>query len=101
MDPREPDGSTPIVTAAHGALASRRCSSALTLLDVGGGHALMLDILRANSLTVLEEPSLVLFFILFTWITGAFWTAVAGFIIRLRGGDCGGDQARGCRRAGR
>src|ERR1700733_10345263 len=48
---------------------------------------LMLDILRANSLTVLEAMSLVLFFGLFTWISGAFWTAIAGFIIRLRGGD--------------
>ncbi|HEY1898686.1 MAG TPA: glucans biosynthesis glucosyltransferase MdoH, partial [Steroidobacteraceae bacterium] len=48
---------------------------------------LMLDILRANSLTALEAMSLVLFFGLFTWIAGAFWTAIAGFIIRLRGGD--------------
>jgi len=48
---------------------------------------LMLDILRANSLTVLEAMSLVLFFALFTWIAGAFWTAIAGFIIRLKGGD--------------
>jgi membrane glycosyltransferase len=48
---------------------------------------LMLDILRANGLTVLEAMSLVLFFGLFTWIAGAFWTAIAGFIIRLKGGD--------------
>jgi membrane glycosyltransferase len=48
---------------------------------------LLLDILRANSLTVLEAMSLVLFFGLFTWIAGAFWTAIAGFIVRLRGGD--------------
>jgi membrane glycosyltransferase len=54
---------------------------------------LMLDILRANSLTVLEALSLVLFFGLFTWIAGAFWTAVAGFIIRLKGGDPGVIQA--------
>ena len=48
---------------------------------------LMLDILRANGLTVLEALSLVLFFGLFTWIAGAFWTAIAGFILRLKGGD--------------
>ncbi|HTY94862.1 MAG TPA: glucans biosynthesis glucosyltransferase MdoH [Steroidobacteraceae bacterium] len=48
---------------------------------------LMLDILRANSLTLLEALSLVLFFGLFTWISGAFWTAIAGFVIRLKGGD--------------
>ena len=48
---------------------------------------LMLDILRANGLTALEALSLVLFFGLFTWIAGAFWTAIAGFIMRLKGGD--------------
>jgi membrane glycosyltransferase len=48
---------------------------------------LMWDILRANGLTALEKTGLVLFFILITWITGAFWTALLGFIIRLRGRD--------------
>ncbi len=59
----------------------------LTLTSSVLASLLMLDILRANSLTVLEAMSLVLFFGLFTWIAGAFWTAIAGFIIRLRGGD--------------
>ncbi len=48
---------------------------------------MMLDILRANGLSLLEVASLVLFTVLFSWITGAFWTAVAGFIIRLIGRD--------------
>jgi membrane glycosyltransferase len=59
----------------------------LTLITSVLASLLMLDILRANSLTVLEAMSLVLFFGLFTWIAGAFWTAIAGFIIRLHGGD--------------
>jgi membrane glycosyltransferase len=59
----------------------------LTLTSSVLASLLMLDILRANSLTVLEAMSLVLFFGLFTWIAGAFWTAIAGFIIRLNGGD--------------
>src|SRR5580692_11265215 len=59
----------------------------LTLTSSVLASLLMLDILRANSLTVLEAMSLVLFFGLFTWISGAFWTAVAGFVIRLKGGD--------------
>ena len=59
----------------------------LTLTSSVLASLLMLDILRANSLTVLEAMSLVLFFGLFTWIAGAFWTAIAGFIIRLKGGD--------------
>src|SRR5215467_3624585 len=48
---------------------------------------LMWDILRANGLTALERTGLALFFILITWITGAFWTALIGFVIRLRGRD--------------
>jgi membrane glycosyltransferase len=59
----------------------------LTLISGLLASLLMLDILRANSLTVLEAMSLVLFFGLFTWIAGAFWTAIAGFIIRVKGGD--------------
>ncbi|MEJ1965952.1 MAG: glucans biosynthesis glucosyltransferase MdoH [Gammaproteobacteria bacterium] len=46
---------------------------------------LMLDILQANGLTIAERLALGLFFVLFTWIAGAFWTAIAGFIIRLTG----------------
>jgi membrane glycosyltransferase len=48
---------------------------------------LMWDILRANGFTALEKTGLALFFILITWITGAFWTAFIGFVIRLRGRD--------------
>jgi membrane glycosyltransferase len=59
----------------------------LTLITGLLATLLMLDILRANGLTVLEALSLVLFFGLFTWIAGAFWTAIAGFILRLKGGD--------------
>src|SRR5579862_3156337 len=47
---------------------------------------LMYDILRANGFTGLEKAGLALFFILVTWITGAFWTALFGFIVELRNG---------------
>jgi membrane glycosyltransferase len=60
---------------------------ALTLLTAAAATAMMRDILAANGLTVLEKVGLVLFYVLFVWITGAFWTALAGFLIRLRGGD--------------
>ena len=59
----------------------------LTLLTAGAATAMMCDILAANGLTGLKRAGLVLFYILFIWITGAFWTALAGFVIRLRGGD--------------
>ncbi|MGH8294338.1 MAG: glucans biosynthesis glucosyltransferase MdoH [Steroidobacteraceae bacterium] len=59
----------------------------LTLLTAGAATGMMYDILAANGLSVLERVGLVLFYVLFVWITGAFWTALAGFVIRLRGGD--------------
>jgi membrane glycosyltransferase len=72
---------------AHIARRRRALFFGLTLGSGTLASLLMLDILRANSLTALEAASLVLFFGLFTWISGAFWTAIAGFIIRLKGGD--------------
>jgi membrane glycosyltransferase len=51
------------------------------------GGALMANILLANGLTPLEGLSLLLFCVLFAWISGAFWTAVAGFGVRLWGRD--------------
>ncbi|HVO48985.1 MAG TPA: glucans biosynthesis glucosyltransferase MdoH [Steroidobacteraceae bacterium] len=59
----------------------------LTFLTSLFATALMYDILRANGFTPLEKAGLALFFILFTWITGAFWTALIGFILRLGGRD--------------
>ena len=59
----------------------------LTFLTSLFATGLMYDILSANGFTGLEKVGLSLFFILFTWITGAFWTALIGFVIRLRRRD--------------
>jgi membrane glycosyltransferase len=59
----------------------------LTFLTVALGSALMYDILSADGFTLIERGVLALFTILFTWITGAFWTALAGFVVCLRGRD--------------
>jgi len=59
----------------------------LTFVTSGIATFLMLDILRANGLTGLEATGLVLFFVLFTWIAGSFWAAIAGFVIRIAGRD--------------
>ena len=59
----------------------------LTFLTALAASALMMDILRTNGFTVWEKASLIVFFVLFTWIVGAFWTAVAGFIVQLSGRD--------------
>ena len=72
---------------AHIALRRRVLFFGLTFLSSILATLLMLDILNANGLTLAEHLALPLFFILFTWIAGAFWTAVAGFCIRLIGRD--------------
>jgi len=59
----------------------------LTFLTAFAGGFLMFDILRANGMGPLEVSGLVLFVVLFIWIAGAFWTAVAGFVVRLIGRD--------------
>jgi membrane glycosyltransferase len=59
----------------------------LTFLTSTFLTGLMWDILRANGFTALEKAGLALFFILITWITGAFWTAAIGFVVLLRGRD--------------
>src|ERR1700758_3262744 len=59
----------------------------LTFLTSLSASALMADILRTNGFTPWEKASLIGFFVLITWITGAFWTAVAAFVIQLIGRD--------------
>ncbi len=71
----------------HTARRRRVLFFGLTFLSAILATLLMLDILNANGLTLAEHLALPLFFILFTWIAGAFWTAIAGFLIRLRGHD--------------
>lgn len=59
----------------------------MTLASVGLGVGLMVDIVDANGLTLFEVLGIPLFAILFAWISLSFWTAVAGFVVRLAGGD--------------
>ncbi len=59
----------------------------LTLLTAAAATTMMWDILAANGLNTLDRVGLVLFFVLFVWIASSFWTAVAGFSVRWRGGD--------------
>jgi membrane glycosyltransferase len=69
------------------ALWRRTAFFGLTLLTAVTGGFLMFDILRANGMGPLEVTGLIMFVLLFIWISGAFWTAVAGFVVRLVGHD--------------
>src|SRR5580700_8968183 len=71
----------------HQALWRRLLFFGLTFLTATISGFLMLDVLKANGFTPVALVSLVMFVALFTWIAGAFWTAVAGFIVRLVGRD--------------
>jgi membrane glycosyltransferase len=75
------------MAATQRALWRRGLFFGLTFLTVAAGSGLMYDILRADGFTTIERGVLALFTILFTWITGAFWTALAGFVVRLKGRD--------------
>ena len=59
----------------------------LTVLTAATATGMMWNILAANGLNDLDRAGLVLFFVLFLWIALSFWTAVAGFVVRLRGRD--------------
>src|SRR5579863_509161 len=69
------------------ALWRRTAFFGLTFLTAFAAGFLMLDILRANGLGPLELTGLIVFVVLFVWISGAFWTAIAGFAVRLAGHD--------------
>ena len=71
----------------HQALWRRLLFFGLTFLTATVSGFLMLDVLKANGFTPVALVSLVMFVALFTWIAGAFWTAVAGFTVRLVGRD--------------
>ena len=78
---------TPSGAQRRQAIARRALFFSLTLATAGFATSLMLSILEANGLTALETVALVLFAVLFTWISGSFWTAFAGFVIKMIGHD--------------
>ena len=47
----------------------------------------MIAVLPYHGRQPLEIVMLVLFCVLFAWVSGGFWTAIAGFVLQLLGGD--------------
>ena len=74
------------------AASTRRCWRrilffGLTFADRAGRRVPDARYPEANGLTPLEWLALLMFLVLFTWISGAFWTGIAGFVVRLIGHD--------------
>src|SRR5690554_3506202 len=55
----------------------------LVLCSTATGGWVMFEILHVNGITLLQSIVLFLFVITFGWITIAFWTAIAGFLLLL------------------
>jgi len=60
---------------------------ALMLLQTGLATYFMSDVLPYHGTKPLEMLILVLFAILFCWVSAGFWTAMAGFLVLMRGDD--------------
>src|SRR5262245_17224924 len=65
----------------------RACLVALVLTQTVIATSYMASIVPYQGRQPLEIPMLVLFSVLFAWISAGFWTAMAGFAVMLRGRD--------------
>ena len=72
----------------HGIAAVRRTSLLiLVLLQTALAAIAMLQVLPYHGAQLLEIAQLVLFVVLIAWISAGFWTAIAGFLLHVRGTD--------------
>jgi membrane glycosyltransferase len=78
-----PAADPPLALAPTAPMIRRVLFFSLVLLTTCAGASMMLDILRANGVTLIEAVILPVFTVTFCWIAAAFWTAMAGFILRL------------------
>jgi membrane glycosyltransferase len=71
----------------HTASLRRALLVGLVLLQTVAATDFMASVLPYQGRQPLEIAILVLFAILFAWISAGFWTAIAGFFVLMRGGD--------------
>lgn len=79
-----------MISLAQTARFRRTLYASVVLGSTLAASGLMLEVLRANGLTVLEMAMIGLFTVSFAWIATSFWTATAGFLVRLVGRDPAG-----------
>jgi membrane glycosyltransferase len=87
MAPRDFAGAAPRV--AWQAAATRRRAVLVLLIATQTALAayFMAGVLPYNGGQPLEAALLVVFTLLFAWVSAGFWTALAGFLVLARGGD--------------
>jgi len=88
-DARGPDAESEAADGPwhHAASLRRACLVSLVLLQTVLATHFMASVLPYQGRQPLEIAILVLFVILFAWISAGFWTAIAGFVVLARGGD--------------
>jgi membrane glycosyltransferase len=82
--------SVPVVTLhewQRDGRARRAVLLALIFLPTGVASAYLGSILSTHGGALLERLILVLFLVLFCWVSAGFWTAIAGFLVLQQGGD--------------
>jgi membrane glycosyltransferase len=80
-----PSAPGPRPGAARGIRARRAVFIALIVATTAGAIGLLSGSIQQDGLSPLEVLLILLYAVLFSWICTAFWTAFAGFVIRLRG----------------
>ena len=61
----------------------------LVMASAGAATNVFAGVLASDRLSYLDTAILGIFFLSFAWISSAFWTALAGFVVLCRGGGAG------------
>ena len=93
------DGSSPrLVEWQRDGRMRRAVLFMLTFVQTAIAGVLTIDSLPMHADTLLERMVLILFTVLFFWVSAGFWTAMAGFLVLMRGDRHGVATAKAIKR---
>ena len=93
------DGSSPkLVEWQRDGRMRRAVLFMLTFVQTAVAGVLTIDSLPMHGDTLLERMVLILFSVLFFWVSAGFWTAMAGFLVLMRGDRHGMASAKATKR---
>ena len=94
------DGSSPqLVEWQRDGRMRRAVLFMLTFVQTAVAGVLTIDSLPMHGNTLLERMVLILFTVLFFWVSAGFWTAMTGFLVLMRGDRHGMAQAKAIKRS--